>query len=104
MATVIVRAQLGYAGHSAGRSTRRSGLHPSARGLPPFRRIVCRSSEAEPTIGGGAPPSSTNKGGGGGGGGDESGGNGAAAGGTILAGRAIESLPAGRCKGISAGA
>lgn len=95
MAALVVRAQLGSAGRCAGGSPRRSGLRPSPRGLPALRRIVCRSSEAEPTVGGGAPPSSTNSGRGGGDGGDGNGGNGAAAGGAILAGRAVESLPAG---------
>lgn len=94
MAVLAVRAQLGSVGRSTGSSPRLSGMRHSARGLPALRRIVCRSSEAEPAVGGGSPPGSTNSGGGGDGG-DGNGGNGAAAGGAILAGRAIESLPAG---------
>ncbi|KAL4434804.1 hypothetical protein ABPG77_005331 [Micractinium sp. CCAP 211/92] len=102
MEVLAVRAQLGSVGRSAGSSPRLSGLRHSARGLPALRRIVCRSSEAEPAVGGGSPPGSTNSGGGGDGG-DGNGGNGAAAGGAILAGRAIESLPAEMAEALKAG-
>ena len=98
MAFSTVRGQLQNAPRQAGRSGRvpcpRLPGRPLWGGRPSWQlRSATGDAEVTPSTGG-VPPGSSGPSGGSGGNGDGSGGSGAA-GGAILAGKAVESLPAG---------
>lgn len=91
--------------HSSSLGGPRLPVRPAVRPAALVRRQwVARSSsgdaEAAP---GGSPPTGGSTGGSGGGGGDGEGNSGAAAGGAMLAGRALESLPAEMAEALKAG-
>lgn len=95
VAAMLTRAQLGRV-PSCSSGNGSAGL--TLRASRPSRNLRVKSAgdtEASPALGG-VPPTTGGNGGGSGGGGDGSGGNGSGAvTGAILAGRAIDSLPAG---------
>lgn len=106
MQMALVRAQL-HAGASASQSGRPASRGPRLTKRPSGRagwqlRRETPANEAVPAVGG-VPPGSSGPTDGGSGGGGGDGGGGAAAGGAILAGRALESLPAEMAEALAAG-
>ena len=101
---LIVRAQLhaGVGSSHVQRSPRRGGLSRPGCQRAAWQRRSARGDEAAPSTGGTVPPGTGSTGGGSGGGGGDGSGSGAA-GGVVLAGKALESLPAEMAEALKAG-
>lgn len=101
---LIVRAQLhaGVGSSHVQRSPRRGGLSRPGCQRAAWQRRSARGDEAAPSTGGTVPPGTGSTGGGSGGGGGDGSGSGAA-GGVVLAGKALESLPAQMAEALKAG-